>query len=92
MTSQAKADVEESEEEIAEIEKDMKEMQANLVEELQELEERYQDTVNQVIEEPVSPYKKNIFIEMFGILWMPYYAFSQKNGWIIVPAFDLSKE
>ena len=92
MTSKAKADVEESELEIAEIEKDMKEMQEELKAELEEVNEHWEDAISEVTEEPVSPYKKNIFIEMFGILWLPHYAFDQDGKWVTVPAYEWEKE
>jgi hypothetical protein len=88
MTSKAKADVEESEEQIAKIEEDMKAMEAELKEELENVDQQFESVMDQVIEEPVSPYKKNIFIEMFGLLWLPYYAFEQNGAWVTVPAFE----
>lgn len=91
MTSQAKADVEESEQEIIGIEQDMKEMQEALKEELEKVNEHWEDAVSMVIEEPVSPYKKNIFVEMFGILWLPHYAFDQDGKWVTVPAYEWAK-
>ncbi len=92
MTSQAKLDVEESEQEIEDLEQDMKEMEKELAEELEDVKERWEETVSEVTEEPVSPYKKNIFIEVFGILWLPYYAFDQDGNWVTVPAFEWVKE
>jgi flagellar motility protein MotE (MotC chaperone) len=91
MTSQAKADVEESEQEIIEIEKDMKEMEEELKEELEEVNEHWEDAISEVTEEPVSPYKKNIFVEMFGVLWLPQYAFDQDGRWVTVPAYEWAK-
>ncbi len=91
MTSKAKADVEESEQEIAEIEQDMKEMEEELADELEEVTERWEDAISEVTIEPVSPYKKNIFIEMFGILWLPHYAFNQDGAWVTVPAYEWEK-
>lgn len=91
MTSQAKADVEESEKQIIEIEQDMKEMQEELRKELEKVNEHWEDAVSKVIEEPVSPYKKNIFIEMFGILWLPQYAFDQDGKWVMAPAYEWPK-
>ncbi len=92
MTSQAKADVEESEQEIKDLEQDMKEMEEELVEELEDVKERWEEAVSEVTEEPVSPYKKNIFIEIFGILWLPQYAFEQDDNWVTVPAFEWVNE
>ncbi|MDY6846680.1 MAG: type IV secretion system DNA-binding domain-containing protein [Chloroflexota bacterium] len=92
MTSKAKADMDESEQEIAAIEQDMKEMEEDLAEELEKVALQFESMLDQVIEEPVSPYKKNIFIEMFGLLWLPYYAFEQNGAWVTVPAFEWAKE
>jgi flagellar motility protein MotE (MotC chaperone) len=91
MTSKAKADVEESELEIARIEEDLKGMEEELAEELKNVETQFEAVIDQVIEEPVSPYKKNIFTEMFGLLWLPYYAFEQNGAWVTVPAFEWEK-
>jgi hypothetical protein len=43
---------------------------------------------DEVTEVPVSPYKKNIFVEVFGVVWLPYYAFEAGEGWETVPAFE----
>jgi hypothetical protein len=91
MTSKAKADVEESELEIARIEEDLKEMEEKLADELKSIETQFVSVIDQVIEEPVSPFKKNIFTEMFGLLWLPYYAFEQNGAWVTVPAFEWEK-
>jgi hypothetical protein len=91
MTSQAKADVEESEQEIAKIEEDLNEIEEELTEELKKVDEQFESVLDQVIEEPISPYKKNIFVEMFGLLWLPYYAFEQNGAWVTVPAFEWEK-
>lgn len=91
MTSQAKADLEESEQQIIEIEQDMKEMQEELRKELEKVNEHWEDAISKVIEEPVSPYKKNIFVEMFGILWLPQYAFDQDGKWVTAPAYEWAK-
>jgi len=91
MTSKAKTDVEESEQEIARIEQDMKDMEAELAKELETVGEQFETVLDQFIEEPVSPYKKNIFIEIFGLLWLPYYAFEQNGSWVTVPAFTMER-
>ncbi len=88
MTSKAKADLEAGEQEIKELEEDLQEMEAELKQELDGIEERWMDAVDQVVEEPIAPYKKNIFIELFGVVWLPYYAFKEGEGWLTVPAFE----
>jgi len=92
MTSQAKTDVEAAELEIKKIEKEMKHMEAELADELNEVKVRWEEAVDQVIEEPISPYKKNIFIELFGLVWLPYYAYDSESGYKFIPAFKWEGE
>jgi hypothetical protein len=66
----------------------MEAMEKEMTEELAELEANWEDVLNEVTEVPVSPYKKNIFMEVFGVVWLPYYAFENGEGWEVVPAFE----
>lgn len=88
MTSKAKADVEAAELEIQKIDKEMKQMEGELEDELKAVKARWEEAVDQVIEVPVSPYKKNIFIELFGLVWLPYYAYQQDKTWKTIPSFE----
>ena len=92
MTAKAKTDVEESEQDIENVEKEIETMKAELAEELEEVKAHWEEAQEEVITEPVSPFKKNIFMEMFGLLWVPYYAFEADGGWLTVPAFDWEDE
>ncbi|MFN2303385.1 MAG: helicase HerA domain-containing protein [Anaerolineales bacterium] len=87
MTSKAKVDVKASERDVQEVLEEMKALEEELQKDLVDAEEHWQRVANEILEEKVSPYKKNIFVEMFGILWQPYYAFMQGERWITVPAF-----
>ncbi len=88
MTSKAKTDLEASEQDVKDVEEDIKEMEEDLKEELEEVSARWEDVIDQVINEPISPYKKNIFTELFGLVWLPYYVFEDGESWVTVPAFD----
>jgi hypothetical protein len=66
----------------------MKQMESDLEDELKEVKARWEEAVDQVIKEPVTPYKKNIFIELFGLVWLPYYTYQQDKTWETVPAFE----
>ncbi|MBG0786819.1 MAG: DUF853 family protein [Anaerolineaceae bacterium] len=88
MTSKAKADLEASEMDVKNVEAEMAAMKEDMTEELQELEANWTDVADKVIEVPVSPYKKNIFMEVFGVVWLPFYAFEEGDGWETVPAFE----
>lgn len=87
MTSQARANVDKSELEIKKIQRDIEELKAEHQADLAKVEHKWEDAVEQVVEEPISPFKKDIFIEKFGLMWLPYYAFKKDDGWVTVPAF-----
>lgn len=87
MTSKAKSDLESSEMDVKNAEAEMAAMEKEMTEELAALESQWEDVLSKVTEVPVSPYKKNIFMEIFGVVWLPYYAFEDGEGWETVPAF-----
>lgn len=92
MTSKAKSDLEASELDVKNAEAEMAAMEKELAEELQEVEARWKDVLDEATELRVSPYKKNIFVEVFGVVWLPYYAFEAGEGWETVPAFEWEEE
>ena len=79
MTENAKRDVEESREEIAQLEQDLREMESRHGQSLYEIKQKWDAvaTERQTIE--VSPYKKDIAVTHFGILWLPHYVIDD-NG------------
>jgi small-conductance mechanosensitive channel len=87
MTQRAKEDVEESEDAIEEFEKEIKELEREKAEALKEAAERWEEVVSEVDEIRVTPYKKDIFTELFGVAWMPYHVV--RSGDIVeeVPGF-----
>jgi len=86
MTSRAKADLEKAQQDVK-TEKAILDLAAQHGEELEQVDGKWQSTHDDIIDEPVSPFKKNIFMEKFGLLWLPYYAFQQEDEWVTVPAY-----
>jgi hypothetical protein len=91
-TARAQEDVQESIEEIAELEGDLAELKEELAAELQEIEEKWADIAADVIEIPVSPYKKDIDVRRFGVAWVPYYLVQLDDDFQTVPAFQLGTQ
>jgi hypothetical protein len=87
MTSQAKDNVEKSELEIKNIQGDIEELKSQQQADITKVEEKWAEALDQVVEEPVSAFKKDIFVEKFGLVWLPYYAFPKGEAWVTVPAF-----
>jgi hypothetical protein len=73
MSEQAKADVQESKEAIATFQKQIAELEAEKTRALEEVNERWGEVANQISEIPVTPAKKDVLLDLFGIAWMPYY-------------------
>ena len=86
MTVKAKTDLEESQQTIKDLQEQMLKLEEDLKAELEAVSEKWKESIDQVVEEPVSPYKKNIFIELFGVLWIPHFAFKKDQGWITFSA------
>lgn len=73
MTANAKADVEESEQAIAEFQADIAELQAELEAALDEVEAKWQAIADEESELPLKPTKTNITVDSFGVAWVPMY-------------------
>ncbi len=73
MTEKAEAEVKESLQAIEEYERQIAELQAEQEETLDEVNERWEEIASQMTEIQVTPYKKDILVEVFGVAWFPYY-------------------
>ena len=72
MTAKAKADIEESEEEIEELTEDIVAMEQEAEEALQEVKAKWEAIAAETTTLPVTPYKKDISVDLFGVAWLPY--------------------
>lgn len=87
MTEQAKAEVEESVEAIAGYKEQLKALQAEQEAALAEINDRWGDLVNDISEVTVTPKKTDIFVERFGVAWMPFYLVESGGRLVELPAF-----
>jgi len=87
MTEKAKADVEESEDALEDYEHELEELHAERERAIQEIKDRWGDVVNDVEEVTITPFKKNIYVELFGVAWMPYYLVNSGGEIVELPAF-----
>lgn len=92
MTSQAKADVEESKEVIADLTKQTTDLEAEKKQALQDVNDRWADLVNEVSEIPISPLKKDVLVNLFGIAWMPYHVIQAGSERFELPGYKISTE
>ncbi|MBI5667179.1 MAG: DUF87 domain-containing protein [Chloroflexi bacterium] len=83
---QTKEDLQESQETLAQIEQEMAETEQKFEQEIKAVNEKWARAAVEAQEYTITPYKKDIQIELFGIGWTPYY-FVQINGQpLLLPA------
>ncbi len=87
MTEQAKAEVEESIAAIQEYKRQIEALEREKAQALEEVQRKWSEVAEQVREIPISPYQKDILLELFGVAWMPYYLIEAEGQLIEVPGF-----
>jgi hypothetical protein len=87
MTEQAKADVEESIDAIDLYKKQIAELEKNREQVIAEINDRWGRVVSDATEVKVNPKKTDVFINLFGVGWMPYYVVQSGDEKIELPAF-----
>lgn len=80
MTAKAKEDIEESLDEIEAFKQELAELEIELAEELDEINDRWADAASEIEETVIAPFKKNIYLELFGVAWYPYWRVEDDKG------------
>jgi hypothetical protein len=73
MARNAKEDVRESEDSIAQYKSDIAELQRQREDVITEINERWEQTTGDTTEVTVNPKKTDVYVSLFGVGWMPYY-------------------
>jgi hypothetical protein len=84
----AREDMIESEVILREIEEDMDQLQARFEFELAKVQEKWADIASQVEEYRITPYKKDIHLEVFGVGWMPQHIMVLNNQPVTINAWE----
>src|SRR6266508_2476851 len=87
MTENAKAEVEESVAAIAQYKKQLLELERQREEALAEINDRWGRVVNDISEVTINPKKTDIYVNLFGVAWVPYYMVQAGLVQVEVPAF-----
>jgi hypothetical protein len=87
LSQQAKAEVEESEDAIAQYKKDLTALQAQRQQVVDEVNAGWGDVVNKITEVTINPKKTDVYINLFGVAWMPYYQVKTGGQTMELPAF-----
>jgi len=73
LTAQAKQDLEQELAELEELEAQLKKIEEENALAVEEAQKRWQEIADQESEIPVTPYKKDIYLQVFSIAWLPHY-------------------
>jgi hypothetical protein len=88
LTEKAKADVEESEEAIDEFQEQLEELAEEQAEAVAEVEEKWAAIAADTTEIPITPYKKDVRVTMFGVAWFPYHVVDVAGRALELPGFE----
>jgi hypothetical protein len=88
MTEQAKASVDESVDSIAEYKKQLDQLERTRQQALDQAGGQWGSVVNNITEIPVMAKRTDIYVNMFGVAWMPYYQVLSGGQTVEIPAFQ----
>jgi Helicase HerA, central domain len=87
LTEQAKGNVEDSLQSLEQYKKDLAELQQQRSQTAQEITDRWGQAVNEVSEVNVTPKKTDIYVNLFGVAWVPHYVVQAGDQTTELPAF-----
>ena len=87
MTEQAKSDVEESVDAIALYKKQIADLEKTREDVTAEINDRWGRLVSEMTEVTVAPKKTDVFVNLFGVAWLPYYVVQTGAEKMELPAF-----
>lgn len=89
MAKNAKEDVRESEEAIQQFKNDIADLQRQREVIASEITERWGRAASETTEVTVSPKKTDVYVNLFGVGWMPYYLVKAGGALLELPAFGV---
>jgi hypothetical protein len=89
LTERAKAEVEESVDAISQYKKQIAELEKRREAVTAEINDKWGRVVNDITEVTVTPKKTDVFVNLFGVAWMPYYIVNTASGILELPAFGV---
>ena len=87
LTEQAKADVEESQDAIEDFQAQIADLERQRQEIINEIHDKWGKVVSSTSEVTVAPKKTDVFVNLFGVAWMPYYIVRTGDDTMELPAF-----
>ncbi|MBN1266332.1 MAG: ATP-binding protein [Anaerolineales bacterium] len=89
MTKRAKADIDESVRLIESYKKELSSIEAEVKDAAAEVEQKWVDAAAEIEEKSFTPYKKDIFIDLFGISWLPFWQAETDGEDLELPGWEI---
>lgn len=80
MTARAKADIEESKQEIARLQEEMEEVQQTIAQEAEQITEEWADTLDHIEPYFVKPRRADIDVDLVALAWLPYWEIGYESA------------
>jgi hypothetical protein len=87
MAQNAKEEVRESEEAIAQFKKEISQLIREREDMVREISDRWGHVVNDIDEVSINPKKTDIYVNLFGVAWKPFYVVEAGGETFELPAF-----
>lgn len=87
LSAQAKEDVQESKEAIEAYKEEITELEKEKAEALNEVNRKWSDIVEDVSEIKITPLKKDVLVDLFGVAWFPYYLVQEGDEVYELPGY-----
>jgi hypothetical protein len=88
MTASAKADLKQEQAELDLLEKQLTEAQNEHETAVAEVKDRWANLADSETEVPVTPYRKDVYVDFYGIAWLPFYMVKVDGQSHEIPAFQ----
>ena len=88
LSQQARSDLEQYQQQLKALREQEEALTRARDEALRQAQERWAGAVNDLVEVPLNPQKKDIYLEFFGIAWMPFYIVRMGEKLLELPAYQ----
>ncbi|MBA4420339.1 MAG: hypothetical protein C0391_04255 [Anaerolinea sp.] len=89
MTASARANVEESARTIEALQKQIADIERSFADEQRVIIDKWDEVAGEITSMPVIPTKANIFLEVFGVIWLPYYQVNSGGETLNLPGYKI---
>src|SRR5690606_4423278 len=87
MAEKAKADIDESQQAIADLQEQVGDLKEEMEAALDEVEAKYDALIAETREVPVAPRKTDVRVRLFGVAWLPHYLVESGGRPAEIPAY-----